>query len=157
MGQTPAWLDFELAPQYNVSILFHTELYGDKKSQLPIFNALALESQFFNVPSTSPDDDVMVYFNDDMFLASEHSVSDFWNPLLGVNIEFEPENWIMNEQSSLEGFQEDWGETTTLRYSNFLLSTFIYLTIFIVRPAFRMEATADVRSLWQGVITKHIP
>lgn len=127
VGQIPTWLDLELAPQYNVSVFFHSELYRGKKSKLPIFNVHALESQFSKVPSTSPDDDVMLYLNDDMFLASEHSVSDFWNPLIGVNIELLSQDWVPNHQPSLDDFQEDWNsEWTVLRYSNFLLSISIF-------------------------------
>src|ERR1700737_614796 len=79
IAQVPSWLDLDAGRLNRVSMLFTSEIYGKLKSALPLFNSLALESQFGNVPSSGPENDVMVYFNDDMFLGDEHTVSDFWN------------------------------------------------------------------------------
>lgn len=123
MGQVPGWLDLEAGKTNRVSMLFTSELYGDKKAMLPVFNSLALESQFSNVPTSSPENDVMIYFNDDMFLANEHSVSDFWNPVCGLNINVDHRAWVENQDPTVAEFQRDWNsEWTTLRHSNFLLS-----------------------------------
>ena len=122
-GQIPYWLDLEAAKRYNVSMLYTSELYGDQKSDLPVFNSLALESQFRNVPKSDPNIDVMVYLNDDMFLASPHSVTDFWNPIVGMNFQVDHHSWVENEDASVMEFQHDWNsEWTALRYTNFLLS-----------------------------------
>lgn len=121
IGQTPSWLDFEAAERHGVSMLYTSELYGERNSSLPIFSSLALESQLYNLPSTG--NDVIVYLNDDMFIASEHSVSDFWNPLIGITIQVDPLIFVENKNSSVAEFQTDWSsEWTALRYSNFLLS-----------------------------------
>jgi len=123
IGQVPHWLDLEAARLNGVSMLFTSQLYNGKKSFLPTFNSLALESQFYNIPLEPEDPDIMLYFNDDMFLAADHSVSDFWNPLVGVNMQFDPSITVENHDATVADFQRDWNsEWTALRYSNFLLS-----------------------------------
>jgi len=123
IGQTPNWLDLEVAKRHGVSMVYTSELYGSKKSHLPVFNSLALESQFYNLPATPNDNEVMLYLNDDMFLANEHSVSDIWNPVIGINMQMDNVLRVENSDASLEEFQADWNsEWTALRYSNFLLS-----------------------------------
>lgn len=123
VGQIPSWLDLEAAKTNRVSMYFTSMLYGSLKSLLPVFNSLALESQFKNIPPVDPNNDVMVYFNDDMFLASEHSVSDFWNPVSGLNINVDHRAWVENQNPAVSEFQRDWNsEWPTLRHSNFLLS-----------------------------------
>lgn len=123
IGQTPNWLDLEAAKQHGVSMIYASELYGSKKSRLPVFSSLALESQFYNLPSTANDNEIMLYLNDDMFLANEHSVSDFWNPVIGINMQMDNIMRVQNLDPSLEQFQTDWNsEWMALRYSNFLLS-----------------------------------
>ena len=127
IGQTPSWLDLEAAKRHGVSIVYTSQLYGPKKSHLPVFNSLALESQFYNLPSLPDDNEVMLYLNDDMFLANEHSVSDFWNPVIGVNMQMDNLILVENLDASIEQFQADWNsEWTALRYSNFLLSILRY-------------------------------
>jgi hypothetical protein len=122
IGQIPTWLDLEAGKKHGVSMIYTSEIYGKNKTDLPVFNSLALESKFSNVASTTGND-VMVYMNDDMFLANEHTVSDFWNPLLGLNIHVDPQSWVENQNASLQEFQWDWNsEWTALRYSNYLLS-----------------------------------
>jgi hypothetical protein len=123
IGQTPSWLDPEAAKRHGVSMVYTSELYGAKKSQLPVFNSLALESQFYNLQSLPNDNEVVIYLNDDMFLANMHSVSDFWNPVIGVNMQVDNRILVENLNASLEQFQTDWNsEWTALRYTNFLLS-----------------------------------
>jgi hypothetical protein len=124
IGQVPSWLNLETAQNNRVSMFYTSELYGALKHYLPVFNSLALEAQMRNVPPVDPDDDVMVYFNDDMFLAGEHSVSDFWNPLIGLNIQVDPRAWVENQDLTVEGFRAEWNsEWPALRHANFRLST----------------------------------
>lgn len=121
IGQVPNWLDLEAARRHRVTMSYTSDLYGIKNSYLPVFNSLALESQFYNLPST--ENDVMLYLNDDMFLGSEHSVSDFWNPVLGITMQLDSSVLVQNQDPSVAEFQEDWNsEWEALRYSNFLLS-----------------------------------
>jgi Stealth protein CR2, conserved region 2 len=123
VGQVPYWLDLNAARLNGLSLLFTSQLYAAKSSLLPVFNSLALESQFYNVEQGPEDPDVMLYLNDDMFLATPHSVSDFWNPVVGLNMQFDPSVVVENQNPSVEEFQKDWNsEWTALRYSNFLLS-----------------------------------
>lgn len=123
VGQVPHWLDLDAARLHGVSMLFTSHLYAAKQSLLPVFNSLALESQFYNIPQEPEDPDVTLYLNDDMFLATEHSVSDFWNPLVGVNMQFDPSVLVENQDASVVDFQRDWNsEWSALRYSNYLLS-----------------------------------
>lgn len=127
IGQTPSWLDLEAAKLHGVSFVYTSELYGPKKSQLPVFNSLALESQIYNLPSLPDDNEVILYLNDDMFLANKHSASDFWNPLIGVNMQMDHKILVENLDASIEQFQADWNsEWTALRYTNFLLSIIRY-------------------------------
>lgn len=127
IGQTPSWLDLEAAKRHGVSMIYTSELYGSKNFRLPVFNSLALESQFYNLPSLPNDNEVILYLNDDMFLANKHSVSDFWNPLIGVNIQVDHSIFVENLDASIQQFQADWNtEWTALRYSNFLLSIIRY-------------------------------
>ena len=65
-GQVPGWLDTDKAAQHGVSLLYTSELYGADRAALPVFNSLALESKLSGVDSTN---NVMLYLNDDMFLA----------------------------------------------------------------------------------------
>jgi hypothetical protein len=123
IGQVPTWLDLEAGKQHGVSMIYTSEMYGNDKTLLPVFNSFALESKFSKVASTAGND-VMVYLNDDMFLAREHTISDFWNPLLGLNLRFDPNSWVESQNPSLQDFQLDWNsEWPALRYSNHLLST----------------------------------
>ena len=120
-GQVPEWLDMENAARHGVSMLYTSELYGEDRAQLPVFNSLALESKLSGVDSTN---NVMLYLNDDMFLASEHTVSDFWNPLSGLAINLQDKLVVPAQDASLAEFQNDWNsEWTALRYTNHLLST----------------------------------
>jgi Stealth protein CR2, conserved region 2 len=153
IGQIPTWLDLKVAEQYGVSMLYTSELYGSKKSELPVFSSLALESQFYNVPSTGPDNDVMMYLNDDMFLASEHSVSDFWNPISGVNFQIDVKIMVQNQDATINQFRSDWNsEWTALRYSNLLLSNIPILILLILRPTVWMETTIVSCPPWQSTI-----
>jgi hypothetical protein len=103
-------------------MLYTSELYGNDRSHLPVFSSLALESKLSNIHSPSGDN-VMLYLNDDMFLASEHTVSDFWNPVSGLNIQLDPQIYVPSQDASISEFQTDWNsEWTALRYSNYLLS-----------------------------------
>lgn len=146
IGQTPSWLDLEAGERHGVSMVYTSELYGPRKSYLPVFNSLALESQFYNLPSLPDDNDVMLYLNDDMFLASTHTVSDFWNPVIGVNMQMDNQILVENLDASLDQFQTDWNsEWTALRYTNFLLSIF-HLDSPNIRQTFRMETTPIPRS-----------
>jgi len=121
VGQVPTWLDLEAAKQHGVSMVYTSELYRDNRENLPVFNSLALESKLAAVPSSN---DVMLYLNDDMFLASEHTVSDFWNPLTGLDINLDRNIFVPNQDASISEFQNDWNsEWVALRYSNNLLST----------------------------------
>jgi len=123
IGQVPHWLDLDAAQLNGVSMLFTSQLFNAKTSFLPTFNSLALESQFYNVPQELNDPDIMLYFNDDMFLAAHHSMSDFWNPLVGVSIQFDPSVVVENQDATVADFQRDWNsEWPALRYSNYLLS-----------------------------------
>jgi Stealth protein CR2, conserved region 2 len=123
VGQVPSWLDAEAAKKYGVSMLYTSQLYTDKMQFLPVFSSLSLESQFYRVPRAEPDDNIMIYLNDDMFLASEHSTSDFWSPLTGINVQVDSRVWVQNQDASVIDFQSDWNsEWTALRYSNYLLS-----------------------------------
>ena len=125
IGQKPTWLDEDAGKQHGVSMMYTSELYATSKTDLPVFSSLSLESRFANVPVPDHGNDVMVYMNDDMFFASEHTVSDFWNPVLGLNLQIDHRAWVENEDASVEDFQRDWNsEWTTLRYTNQLLSTF---------------------------------
>jgi Stealth protein CR2, conserved region 2 len=121
IGQTPNWLDLEAARRHGVTLLHTSDLYGAKNSYLPVFNSLAIESQFYSLPPT--ENDVMLYLNDDMFLGSEHSASDFWNPVLGITMQLDSSIIVENQDPSVAEFQADWNsEWKALRYSNFLLS-----------------------------------
>ena len=157
IGQVPHWLDLDLAKQHNLSMIYTSELYGAQKSDLPVFNSLALESQFRNVPTDDAQNDVMVYMNDDMFLASEHSVSDFWNPIMGMNIQVDSRSWVENEDATVQDFQWDWNsEWTALRYSNFLLSIFSHPNSELTdRSTFRMATTLLRRAFFKTVIPHH--
>jgi hypothetical protein len=120
-GQVPGWLDTDKAAQHGVSLLYTSELYGADRAALPVFNSLALESKLSGVDATN---DVMLYLNDDMFLASEHTVSDFWNPLSGLEIQVQPRLVVPAQDASVADFQNDWNsEWTPLRYTNHVLST----------------------------------
>jgi hypothetical protein len=119
-GQVPGWMDLETAQQHGLSMLYTSQLYGDDRKSLPVFNSLALESKLSGVPTTN---DVMLYLNDDMFLASEHTVSDFWNPLIGLDISLDRVIFVPNQDAPVAEFQNDWNsEWVALRYSNHLLS-----------------------------------
>src|SRR5271170_3355036 len=48
-GQVPEWLDIEQAAQHGVSMLYTSELYGEDRGELPVFNSLALESRLSSV------------------------------------------------------------------------------------------------------------
>ena len=123
VGQVPSWLDMDVAHRHGMSMLYTSELYGDDRVNLPVFSSLALESRFYDLSSTN---DIMLYLNDDMFLASEHTVSDFWNPLTGIDINLDRTIFVQNQDASVADFQTDWNsEWTSLRYSNHLLSTLI--------------------------------
>jgi hypothetical protein len=136
IGQVPTWLDLEAGKQHGVSMIYTSEMYGQDKTHLPVFNSFALESKYSKINSTTGND-VMVYLNDDMLLASEHTVSDFWNPLLGLNIRFDPNSWVENQNLSLKDFQWDWNsEWPALRYSNHLLSTSLPSTQLITGQRF---------------------
>jgi hypothetical protein len=141
IGQVPSWFDVEAGKQHGVSMLYTSEVYGKKKAGLPVFNSLALESVFSNVVSVTGND-VMVYMNDDMFLASPHTASDFWNPIIGLNIHIDPQSWVENQNPSVADFQWDWNsEWTALRYSNHLLSTPHPPTVTDIRRAIRNSKT----------------
>lgn len=147
VGQVPHWLDMEAARKHGVSLLFTSEIYGEKRTELPVFSSLAIESQFYNVPSSGPNHDVMLYFNDDMFLASEHTVSDFWNPIIGVNVQIDPRVWVPNYHATVDEIQRDWNsEWPALRYSNWILSITLLLNCTYSRSTFRMATTIVRRS-----------
>ena len=150
IGQVPTWLDEEAGKQYGVSMMYTSELYDKNKDDLPVFSSLSLESRFANVPPPGHGNDVMVYMNDDMFFASEHSVSDFWNPVIGLNLQVDHRSWVENQNPSVEDFQWDWNsEWTALRYSNQLLSTFLVSASTNFRRTIRRTTTSLCGSLRQ--------
>ncbi|KAF2164689.1 hypothetical protein M409DRAFT_67797 [Zasmidium cellare ATCC 36951] len=98
-GQVPAWLDKEVAATDAGSIKLHhdvdffapseagqtnlseLETWKWRKSVIPSFNSLAVESQIYNIDNTASDQ--LVYYNDDFFTLRKLFASDFTTPLFG--------------------------------------------------------------------------
>jgi hypothetical protein len=99
-----------------------------------------------------------LYLNDDMFLASEHTVSDFWNPLTGLEIQVQPRLVVQAQDASVTDFQNDWNsEWTPLRYTNHVLSTpLTYPTFPDYRSTIRVPTTHICCPSRQSPISHHI-
>jgi hypothetical protein len=69
-SQIPAWLD---TSHFRVKVIPHRDLFPDP-SVLPTFNSLAIESVLHLIPNLSPK---FLYFNNDVFLAGDTTLSDF--------------------------------------------------------------------------------
>ena len=64
-----------------VKIVDHTEIFGDNKPLLPVFNSRSIETKIHRIPGLA---EHFIYFNDDMILLRPVSKSDFFENNLPV-------------------------------------------------------------------------
>lgn len=77
-NQTPNFLkDKEKAKKEfpNVFIVDHKTIFEGYEEYLPTFNSLAIETMLYKIPDIA---DQFIYFNDDVFLANETKLEDFF-------------------------------------------------------------------------------
>jgi hypothetical protein len=74
--QVPSFLNAELLEQDRISIVDHKDIFLEKEHLLPTFNTRAIASQIDNIPGLS---ERFIYGNDDFMLATDTSVSFFFD------------------------------------------------------------------------------
>tara|TARA_B100000900_G_scaffold96550_1_gene79673 strand:- start:2382 stop:3359 length:978 start_codon:yes stop_codon:yes gene_type:complete len=75
-NQIPKFLADEKSDMYKkVKIVDHTEIFGDNKPLLPVFNSRSIETKIHRIPGLS---EQFIYFNDDTILLRTVSKSDFF-------------------------------------------------------------------------------
>jgi|TARA_R100000789_G_scaffold70785_1_gene66519 hypothetical protein len=77
-NQTPDFLKDKASASKNyptVSIIDHKIIFKGYEEYLPTFNSLAIETMLYRIPGLA---DQFIYFNDDVFLANETQVEDFF-------------------------------------------------------------------------------
>lgn len=60
-----------------IVIIDHSEIFKGFEKHLPTFNSLSIETMLWRIPGLSQE---FIYFNDDMFLASDNTKQDFVFP-----------------------------------------------------------------------------
>ncbi len=90
-GQTPSWLNTR---NDRLVVVSHDEIFIDK-SDLPTFNASAIECHLHRIPGLS---DRFIYFNDDFFLGRTVVPEDFMLPSGGQYIFFEKNTFASRDQ-----------------------------------------------------------
>jgi len=70
-GQVPDWLNTD---HPNINLVFHQDIFSDR-SDLPTFNANAIESQLQHIPGLS---EHFLYLNDDVFFGRQASPADYF-------------------------------------------------------------------------------
>lgn len=73
--QRPSYIDEDIARDSNIYFIDHSVIFRGAEELLPIFNSISIETMIWRIPGLS---DNFIYFNDDMFLASETKVHDFF-------------------------------------------------------------------------------
>lgn len=68
--QVPGWLN---RSHPKIKIVYHSDIW-EVKSQLPVFDSLAIESNLHHIPGLS---EIFVYFNDDLVVTSDLRPTDF--------------------------------------------------------------------------------
>lgn len=80
-AQVPAGIDsfFEsgICDPSKIKVVDHSEIFRGLEQALPTFNSLSIETMLWRIPDLSEE---FIYFNDDMFLASESTLQDFVLP-----------------------------------------------------------------------------
>jgi hypothetical protein len=80
-AQVPAGIDsfFEsgICDPTKIKVVDHSEIFRGLEQALPTFNSLSIETMLWRIPDLSEE---FIYFNDDMFLASESTLQDFVLP-----------------------------------------------------------------------------
>lgn len=74
-GQVPDFIDQEFFESHGVEVVFHKSIFSGFEKYLPVFNSRSIEAMLVNIPKLS---DRFLYFNDDVFVASEMTVKDFF-------------------------------------------------------------------------------
>ena len=81
-NQIPKFFADEKSDLYRkVKIGDHTEIFGDNKPLLPVFNSRSIETKIHRIPGLA---EHFIYFNDDMILLRPVSKSDFFENNLPV-------------------------------------------------------------------------
>ncbi len=81
-NQIPKFFADEKSDLYRkVKIVDHTEIFGDNKPLLPVFNSRSIETKIHRIPGLA---EHFIYFNDDMILLRPVSKSDFFENNLPV-------------------------------------------------------------------------
>jgi hypothetical protein len=81
-NQKPKFFSDEKSDRYKkVKIVDHTEIFGDNKPLLPVFNSRSIETKIHRIPGLA---EHFIYFNDDMILLRPVRKSDFFEDHLPV-------------------------------------------------------------------------
>ncbi|KAG9295332.1 hypothetical protein G9A89_013361 [Geosiphon pyriformis] len=121
-GQVPQWLNlswiYPKTGEKRVEMTHHTNIFKNNTNSLPTFNSLAIETQLKNIDGLS---DMVIYFNDDLFLLSKLSPADFWTPMYGYVFHTESHLMVKPDFESryIPSRNTEW---YALEYTNSLLS-----------------------------------
>ncbi|KAH7091869.1 hypothetical protein BKA62DRAFT_77180 [Auriculariales sp. MPI-PUGE-AT-0066] len=118
LGQIPAWLDSsQLDGNISIDVTHHSQYFTQYSDT--VFNSLAIESQFPNLPNLH---DHFIYMNDDFFFTANLSAADFYTQAYGSVFRMYPSYVIppssFRDPSSSPGSAEG----IALEWSNELLS-----------------------------------
>ncbi|KNC97255.1 uncharacterized protein SPPG_07642 [Spizellomyces punctatus DAOM BR117] len=121
-GQVPIWfaeVSSESEPVPPVRVIHHDEFFANAQGSLPTFNSLAIESQLGNLPGL--DEDIMLYFNDDITVGQALQSSDFYSPESGFAFAIQSDLQVsaFDRPPRIESSQGEW---PALDWSNYLLS-----------------------------------
>ncbi|RUP49782.1 hypothetical protein BC936DRAFT_141504 [Jimgerdemannia flammicorona] len=89
--QVPQWLlpsALDSVPE-RIRMVHHSTIFN--KLHLPTFNSLAIESRIVDVPDVLP---VVLYLNDDTFVAARTTIADFYTPLFGLVVHTHSGLWV---------------------------------------------------------------
>ena len=88
-NQIPKFFADEKSHLYRkIKIVDHTEIFGDNKPLLPVFNSRSIETKIHRIPGLA---EHFIYFNDDMILLRPVSKSDFFeNNLPVLRVKWKP-------------------------------------------------------------------
>ncbi|KAF8501253.1 hypothetical protein JB92DRAFT_2976612 [Gautieria morchelliformis] len=119
LGLVPRWLDPEAASEWRdgdvrLGMKYHSEIFP--RGYGSSFNSYGIEAQLVNLQGVSEN---FIYMNDDFFMSSNLSRSDFYTSAYGVVLRMQADLLVKNKNEPKTYREGEWGP---LEYTNWCLS-----------------------------------